>query len=190
MKQMEPPTKPYSLWHHLVAVGRDALTISAVVSLLATAFWFVAKPYLSPYLDTPKVLGELRKDIVALQIQLADTAQPRIVEFQGIGLVTGEDSVRAGDRITILYNLRRNASCATEIEVAFIDVSNGTRIVTHIQRAVQAPVSDSFAPFLINLQIPAELPPGRYSYQPRISPIDCGVYKSYLGTMTSIFRVE
>lgn len=189
MRDMNQTPEKMTLRYQLMAIARDVVTIATVVGILSGAFWFVARPYVTPYLELPADIAEFRTDLAKFQIQLAEVRVPRIVDFAGIGLIASSKEVRPGDRLLILYNLRRNAGCPTEIEVGFIDAENGTRIVTHTQRAVQAAVSAEFSPFLLRLTVPTNLPPGRYSYQPRMLPIDCGVYGPYLAALSEIFTV-
>lgn len=181
--------------YQAIAIARDVLTISAVLSVAGSVLWFAARPYLQPFLDLPEKVAQI-------QVQLAPISEPKLVEFQGTALILNGDAHKkgqesgkgfpvfeAGDNMRLLFNLRRNADCATEIELTYIDVRNGSKIVTGTQRATQAPVSSDYTFFILQRRIPENLPPGIYTYYPRIIPLNCGVYRPYNGNMSDIFEV-
>jgi len=182
MRDMEERGKP-TIRYQLMAVARDVLTISAVLSVIGTLFWFVSRPYIEPFLDLPTKVAEINA-------RLGPITQPHLVEFHGHGMIVSDDEVyRPGGQIRILYNLRRNADCATELEYSFVNVDTGSIISTGTGRAVQAPVTEDYTYFLLSLTVPQNLGPGRYAYFPRITPLNCGIYRPYRGALTEIFRV-
>lgn len=180
---MSQPPEKYTIRYQLMAVARDVLTISAVVSVLGGIFWTLTRPYLAPFLDLPQKVAEINA-------RLAPIAQPHLVEFKGIGLVINQNKMVTGETLRILYNLKRNADCTTDVEQIFVNVDTGAKTLTSTIRATQAPVSNDFSSFILELPIPSNLPDGRYSYFPRLIPINCGIYQAYTGTMTEIFEIS
>lgn len=184
-----------TLRYQAIAIARDVLTISAVLSVVGSIFWVLASPYLKPFLELPEKVAQI-------QAQLAPISDPKLVEFQGIAMILNRDAhgwgheagggfplFKRGQHLLLLYNLRRNADCATQIEVTFIDIRSGSKIVTGTLPAVQAPVTTDFTYFILQREIPANLPPGLYTYYPRIVPVNCGVYRPFNGNMSEIFEV-
>lgn len=174
--------KKYSIRYQAVAVARDVMTISAVITLLSAIFWFVARPYLTPFLELPEKVAEINA-------RIAPFTSPHLVEFKGPAYVIGEKSIARGGNIRLMYNLRRNADCDTEILFSFVNVDTGTTITTGTGRSVQAPVTEDFSTFFLMLHIPENLPTGNYSYYPRLTPINCGVYRAYNGALSEPFEV-
>ena len=168
--------------YQAMAIARDVLTISAVVTMLSGIFWFIAKPYLQPWLELPERMAEI-------SLRIAPLTRPQLIEFNGPAMLLNGDKFEPGDTARLLYHLRRNADCATEIEVSWIDVETGAKVVTGTMRAVQAPVTEDFTSFILALRIPANLPDGRYSYFPRLTPLNCGIYRSYNAAMSEVFEV-
>lgn len=168
--------------YQLMAIARDTLTVSAVVSLLATVAWFFVRPYALPFLTLPEKVAEINA-------RLAPLSSPELVEFRGSGLLVNGSKFTHDGTVRIMYNLRRNADCATEVEYSFVNANTGSKVTTGTGRAVQAPVTEGFTYFILNLPIPDSLLPGKYSYFPRITPMNCGIYKTYNGAMSEIFEV-
>lgn len=191
MRDVSEPAEKLTLRYQLVALARDMGVIVATVGTILALVGLAARPYTQPFLELPEKLGELQLQLAKTQLELAEIREPRIVDFIGHGIVLGhrDQRIHPGSSIRLLYNMRRNASCATDLEIGFINVSDGTRLVTHTQRAVQAPVTLDYAPFFLRLRVPPELPPGVWSYQPRMVPLDCGVYGPYLGAISEPFHV-
>lgn len=192
MRDVGQPPEKYTLRYQLVAMARDVGTIVGTLVVIGGIVSFLTKPYTQPYIELPKQLAELQIQLAKMQLELAEVREPRIVDFIGHAIVLGhrDKEIFPGSSIRLLYNLRRNASCATDLEIGFINVGDGSRIVTHTQRAVQAPVTEDYLPFILRLRVPLELPPGTWSYQPRLIPIDCGVYRPYLGAISEPFHVR
>jgi hypothetical protein len=189
MRDMEQTPQKMTLRYQLAAIGRDAITITTVVGLLLAGFGFLTRPYTQPFLDLPMQVSQLQLQLAQTQLELAEIREPHIVDFKGHGIIIGPREIFSGQTIKILYNLRRNASCVTDLEVGYINVNDGTRLVTHTTRATQAPVTKDFAVFLLRHSV-QDLPPGTWSYQPRLIPVDCGVYGPYNGAMTEPFTVK
>lgn len=190
MRDMKESDTKLTLRYQAAAIARDVMTIAAVVGLLSSAFWVVARPYLVPYLELPQQIAEFRRDIAKMQLQLAEIRVPRIVDFDGLGQIIDGEDVRPGGTITVLFSLRRNASCATDIDVYFFDVNKGSKFFSHTMRSVQAPVSNEYDLYLYRIRVPGDTPPGQYIYYPRINPVECGVYGPYNGAATTPFTVR
>lgn len=176
----------YTIRYQAVAMARDVLTISAVTSLLATGFWFAIKPYAQPFLDLPQQVAQLTSIV-------APITNPRLVEFDGYGIIldngSGYPSVEPGDRIRIMYHVRRNVDCDTTIDLIFMNVNTGIKIQYGSIPAIRSNVTNDFSPFIFSLEVPEDIPPGSYVYAPRFNPILCGVYKPYNFAISQPFKV-
>ena len=178
-----------SMWHHIVAAGRDILVVSAVLTLMSGIAVTITKPFWKPFADVPAKLQELRLTQQELKATLSKAIRPEIVEFRGKSQIVGNKKVRAGGTMTILYFLRRNASCKTQVERRFYDVDRGVHISGPTLEAQQAPVTENFIPFKLDIDIPIFLRPGKYIYTPTLLPIDCGIYTRMTVLPSEIFEV-
>jgi hypothetical protein len=169
--------------YQLMAMARDILTISAVLGVLGSGFWFVVKPYLDPFLELPTKVAEINARLMPL-------ARPHLVEFNGHAMILSSKTIPQGGSLRLLFHLRRNADCSTDVDHAFINVDTGARIAGETVRAVQAPVTEDFTSFILSIKVPIFLPAGRYTYFPRIVPINCGIYQPYNGAMSDVFEVK
>lgn len=181
----------------MIAGLRDVLVVCAVISLLFGGLSAVLRPYWEPFAELPGQIMGLQQELADTNIELAelranltDLTEPRIVEFQGIGVVTSEKAVKAGGAISVLYSLRRNASCDTEVQRIFYDVDRNVFVQAGTFWAIKAPVTTSFIPFTVtDIEIPKNLRPGRYVYYPELTPVDCRPYGAIRVPMSSVFEV-
>ena len=127
----------YTWRYQIVAMARDVLTICATISVLGGILWVFVSPYLEPFIELPEKVAQINA-------RLAPLAQPHLVEFEGQGLIISDKVVKRGGNIRILYHLRRNGDCETEVDLSFLNVDTGARISVGSTRAVQAPVTDDF----------------------------------------------
>jgi hypothetical protein len=183
MRDMSETPEKMTLRYQMMAIARDVLTISAVISVMSAFFWTLARPYVEPFLDLPTKVAEINA-------RLAPISQPHLVEFKGNAILVNGSRFSRGSEMVILYNLKRNASCETQVDLNFINVTTGAKLNAGTIRAVQAPVTDDFAPFILSLVVPPSLPNGRYSYMPRMMPQNCGIYQDYNAVMSEIFEVN
>lgn len=174
--------------HHLAAIGRDILVLGALLSMLGGFIIAVSRPYWEPFAKMPENVALIQRQIVEMQTAIADAITPRIVEFDK-ALAINETVVR-GETLRVLYFLKRNASCATDVEPIFLNVDLNIPYYATVFPAQRAPVTDEFIGFIVTVPIPDDIPPGRYVYMPRINPIECGVYQPLRVMPTTIFRVE
>lgn len=188
-----------SIWSYLVSITRDALVFAAALSLIGTVTYNLTKPFWQPVVELidsmPEELVNLRtsqedlsESVEELSIQLRESLEPRIVEFDGPG-ITVIDEVQAGDIVPILYFLRRNASCETTVEPIWLNIDTNVSVTASEFTAQRAPVTEAFQPFTVSIPVPSFLSPGRYVYVPRIKPRDCGVYGEIRVPPTTIIEV-
>lgn len=178
------------IWHHLVAGARDILVISAVLTLMSGIAVTMTRPFWEPFASIPENIKELQINQAELKSVVAQGLRPQIVEFEGHAQIIGKKVVKPGDTVTFLYFLRRNASCATQVERKFFDVDRGITVTTATVMANQAPVTDEFLLFRVDVKIPNTLPDGRYSYSPTLNPLECGVYDRMTVVPSEIFEVR
>ena len=181
--------KKKNLWHHIVAGARDIIVVTTVISIISAITVATTRPFWEPFADIPEVLAQQQEDLAALSIEVSRRLKPEIVEFEGKAQIVSGGNVLPGETITFLYFLRRNATCETKVLTRFYDVDRGINIVTGTTIASQAPVTQSFIPFRVDIKIPI-LPSGRYIYNPTINPVDCGVYKEMAVIPSEIFEVR
>ena len=184
------PDGQKNLRHHVVAAARDILVVLSVISVLGGAVAYATRPFWQPFADLPEGVALLQLSIAKVQASLTENVEPRIVDFQGIGLVVTEGPVRAGATIQVFYSLRRNASCETDITPSFFNVDRGITFQAPFFPSVPAPVTEQYQPFSVPIQLPIWLEPGRYVYYPLMTPKDCGVYKQIRVTPSQIFTVS
>jgi len=94
---------------------------------------------------------------------------PPVLEFTGTPVVTDVSDGKA----TIAYQMRRNESCVTSIQVRWYNLDkNGYDAAYRPDpfNTVPAPVTDTLQPFSIRVVIPDE--PGKWAYDPLITPSD------------------
>lgn len=176
--------------HHVVAGARDIVVISTVVTLIFGLFAALTKPYWEPFARLPENMVLLQTELAEARSLLEGSIEPRIVDFQGRGIVVSVSPITAGGTVQILYSLRRNATCATEVTPIFYNVDRGISIQGEVVPAIRAPVTATFQPFSVPIQIPEWLTAGRYIYYPEITPLDCGVYNRIRVPPSDIIVVE
>lgn len=150
----------------------------------------VAIPYLAPeWAAMPENVKNNTLAVNSLNAQLS-RSDPQVVDFLG-GIIAPTGEVRAGDTIPMAMMVRRNVSCATIVRVRFFD--HGTNTIasrySYSFPAVKAPVSSGYSPFVLQLLIPDDMRPGRYSYLAELTPLDCGVYGPIPAPMSEAFEV-
>lgn len=176
---MTEPRRIFALRDWLQLLGAMAGVTGVVITALGWAFiqW-------TEWRDVPERL-------FAMEARLASfpgAQSPELLEFRGRGIIASP-SVRAGGRIAVTYVLRRSIDCPTVIRVQFYDFGNNTLVGAGDVPAIRSPVSQNFSAFTVRVAIPADLPPGRYSYFPEIVPQNCGVYGAVTPPMSDIFEV-
>lgn len=178
-----------TVWDHLVAIGRDVLVVVAVITMFASIIMAITRPYWLPFATLPVSMVDVQRQLSVLQTSINTRLRPRLLEFQGMGLIVGPKRIKAGDQITVLYHLRRDATCDADVDRTFYDVDRGTSIITDTFMAIKAPVTEDFIPFKLDIFVPPSVKPGRYAYRPTITPIDCGVYGEMVAPPSEIFEV-
>lgn len=144
----------------------------------AVALWQFSGETLREFVALPdRVTGieqdmaEMRKDLAILSGR--EPTRP-VVEFRD-GAIVIPSEVRAGSVVTVVYNLRRNDSCSTQVERRFWNVSEGAYDArfTMTTPAIRANRAEDFGPFKFKLSVP-DLPPGEWAYHPALHPgADC-----------------
>lgn len=171
-KQGKPMSEGFR--HHLTAAARDIAVLGSVTAGIATGVMYLSRPYWEPFAQLPNDVAAVQEQVVSIQTRLMDGLAPEIVTFAAAFPVRSE--VRQGGTLPILFFLKRNASCQTEIRPTFYDVNSNYGVSGEPFLAQRAPVTDQKILFQVRVRIPDDLPPGRYVYNAELNPIDCGVY--------------
>lgn len=180
MTQPKKGTFTFRDWIQLlVAMG-------AMFSMVLTAAGWVILTW-TEWKDVPERLSGVEQGMGLLNDRFG-AMEPRVVEFSGGGIVA-KPTVARGGTLTVSYVLRRTIDCDTDIRVRFYDHSRNIVVSSYTIPAIRAAVSIRFAPFPVSVRIPADLPPGRYSYLPEIIPQNCGVYGPIVPPLSEAFEV-
>lgn len=166
-----------------------ALRIVAVAALLMPAAWWLVSPRVDPLLQLPTRVGVIEQQLQTLQLTVS-AGRLDVVLFQGMGISTREQ-VERNSFLEVTYVLRRTIDCPTSVLVRFWshDKNALAYVADSPTPAVRAPVTTSFNPFTLTVRVPEALPPGRYSYFPELTPVNCGAYGSFLPPMSTPFEV-
>lgn len=161
------------------------IAISACLTILGGVFTWSFPRIFPEWAAVPARIALLEASVDALS-----NGRPKVITFEGGGIVAFP-TVRRGSSIAVTYILRRSIDCQTVINVRFWDhqVNTIEGSGSYQIPAVRAPVSPDLSPFTVRVRIPADLPPGRYSYAPEIVPVDCGVYGPIVAPMSQAFDV-
>ena len=176
--------------HHLAAALRDIVVVFTVIIAVVTFVLRYAEPYWKPFADLPAQVLQLQQDVVTIRKEISNDLKPEIVDFIGTPQVITNKEIYPGDAISILYFLKRNASCETTVFPRFLNVDTNIPVTGESFRADQAPVSSEPLTFPVTVALPKNIPPGRYVYVPRILALNCGVYKETVVPPTTIFVVK
>lgn len=175
---------------HMAAMGRDVLTMAAVISLVSGIAAVATRTYWQPFADLPVIVAAIQKEIAETQATLQGTIRPQLIDFQGNGQIVGTTEIEAGGLVEVFYSLRRNASCDTDVRPYFFDIERGLTVAGQTIPAVRAPVTSDFIPFRLSIRLPDQITPGTYVYYPEIIPKNCGVYGPLRAPPTSQFVVR
>lgn len=135
-------------------------------SALFTIVWVFARNDIKPFLDLPMQISAMAERMEKLELRVG----PRpLVEFLQ-GTETFPADLRAGENLSVTYQIRRNFNCPTIVTRRFYSVDRGGYDVRFREtaEAVRSPVMANFAPFTITFPIP-NLPVGRWGYAPELS---------------------
>jgi hypothetical protein len=177
--------------HSIVSAVKDVLYLGGVLGSIFLFFAWAFKPYWEPIALLPEEFLALRKDIVIIQERLSSDLTPKAVDFSGTPIVTDISESYPGGYIEIVYFLRKNVSCETELEIFFYDIFNNRDEYFGVTGSIKAPVTEEFVLFNLKIDLPENIKPGKYTYSPFIKPIECGIYDSlYRVNPTEVFEVK
>jgi len=180
-------TQQTTILHHLTAAARDIAVLGSVMGVIFGGMAYLTRPYWEPFAEMPRQVALIQRQIVEMQTEISGKLKPQIVSFRKATVTT--ETVTPGGRLALLYFLKRNAACETEVSVVFYNVDTNVREYGAVISAQRAPVTADYIPFPVTVPIPENMPPGRYVYVPTISPVDCGVYEDQRVMHSDIFRV-
>jgi len=163
-----------SVRHHVTAAARDIAVLGSVMGAFAAIMIAFTRPYWEPFAQLPADVARIQEQIVGIQARLSDGLSPKIVSFHSALPVI--EKVKQGETLPILFFLRRNASCQTEVQPSFYNIDRNYRTSGEPYLAQRAPVTEQSILFQVRVPIPEDLPPARYVYTAELVPIDCGVY--------------
>ena len=179
------------LRHHIVAAARDIMVLGTLIVVIFGVIAQMTRIYWEPFADLPENVADIQREVAQVQSALtSDVFSPRIVDFQGRGIILPSQELEPGDTFRVLYNLRRNASCDTDVLPIFYDVDKNLSVTGPVTPAVKAPVTVSYILFPLRITLPPNIPPGRYVYAPEITPKKCGVYERIHVPPSDVFTVK
>lgn len=168
-----------------------ASTITAA-GIIGTVGWWLLAPRIDPILNLPdKVLNldkdieRLNEDILLVKEEFSTRARPEFIKFRGNGVIHDQNN----REMFIIYALKREVSCDTEIQIRYWDVDKGFFRNAEVRPTIKAPITKDYALFKIPIKVSNNIPPGTYIYQPILTPLDCGIYKAVVPPMSGIFTI-
>ena len=191
---------------------RDFISLVAIIGILIGFIGWVFNGYdtyrflteeIPATIETTQQLISQQKELIEenrdgirdldVSVRSLLNQKPNIIDYIGGGVIKRSYAqIRAGNTINIVYVLRRNASCSTDVTVQFFDHDNNVirGSLNYTIRATQAPVSKEFSIFTVPVRLPDNMPDGNFSYAPIITPIDCGVYQAQKAPLSESFEVK
>lgn len=183
-------------WDSLVDFGKQFLVISAVLGVLSTAAVNITRPFWEPFASIPEEITQIKlelqnnlDDIRQISDRISNSLTPQVVEFDGPGVIVNEGLVVRGGDLTLVYFLKRNVDCRTEVEGIFYNVDTGIPYPGVPSQARRAPITNIFILFPVTVDVPDDIPPGRYIFSPFLNPEDCGIYGRIRVPLSEIFEV-
>lgn len=174
---------------HMMALLRDMVLVCTVLGVFATGVISITRPHWEPFSRLPDDVGKMHDQIARIQISVNDGIEPKLLNVDGPAQIVGPRKVKAGGEIVFLYFLRRNASCDSNITLEFYNVDTGLTISSGIIRSTKAPVTKQFLHFKVPVKVPDALKPGNYTYSPKVTPVECGIYGEISIAPSQIFEV-
>lgn len=175
-------------------VGKFVGMILGVISLAGAAVSAIL--FLSGLFELPRAFDEQAKQINSIREDVTNltaafnSSRPEVIALEGV-CMSSKPVVRQGETQVIVYTLRRNISCDTDIVVRFWSYSRNIldSVNTYTVPATKAPVTSSMIYFPVTVRIPEHLPPDEYSYAPLVKPKDCGIYTDQTLPLSEKFTV-
>lgn len=176
MTQEHQPFDQQQFWAVVAAAARNIAGVLAAFGIIWFGLWtYVIQPQADQYIE--RKLSGLRDNLSTITTQLTDIkdAMPRqrsIIEVKGGGRLPDAGPHAPGDILPVLYLLRRNDACATEVRVQFWE-ARANAIATEYSYTVpaqQASPSFGFRLFSVRVRLPRPMRGGIYSYVPILSP--------------------
>lgn len=163
-------------WGIIGATARNVAAVLLAFGVIWAGMWtYIIQPQVDRYFEGK--IGGLRVELGAIVVQLeaikgALPAPRPFLEIAGTGHFVEGRKYRPGDAVTFVYLTRRNNDCPTTVKVQFW--SNEANAIdnelSYTIDAVQTSPSFSFQPFSLRVRLPANMPPGFYSYAPILVP--------------------
>lgn len=150
----------------LAALCTAVATSSAFIGAL---IWYLAAPTLKPYLTAIAQIPEIKQRLDELELRVP---LPPVLIFGQTAYIANPE-IRAGDPLSIQYQLQRTESCTSTVIVRYYSYTLGgfdPRFTQPPRPTTRAPVTAVARPFKIVLTTPADMPPGDWAYAPEIIP--------------------
>lgn len=187
----------------LKSFGVLLMSISASVSLIAGAMFYVFEPRVLDWLDEreSKLVLQLESNTEALatlndtvSTLINDTAEPRL-DYRGKGTILNESTIfEPGDIMEVFYQVNVRHACNSTMRRQFVNTTNGQIVpflttTTLTQAGLE---TQGYINFVSTVRIPAETPPGRYMFLPTSipDPTMCPNERAINGPVSDIFTVS
>ena len=190
------------LLHTLWLMMLDSSKFITSLAILAGALWFLARPYMVPFLEdnaqqreaiasNTEAVNDLSKALTALVLTLSEDDSSKFIVFGNPVIELDEkEFYTPGNTIRVGYSVRRKVSCETTVVNRWLEVNSGQYYYGVPFQSVKAPVTHEFIFFPISITVP-ELPPGDYVYAPVLIPQDCGEFdQTVQPPWTPVFHIK
>lgn len=173
-------TPKENTWFHKIANwAGDFTKIGVFLVMISSVAWFAARPTLEPYINLPANQQLILSEQASLKSLINEVSRPTVLDFQGPAyIVDKKDFYRPGETVQLMYFLRRNVTCRTQLDLDFLEVNRNIVYSAGQTIARQAPVTDGYISFPVDILIPPSIPDGVYSYWPTARALECGRYST------------
>lgn len=170
------PVDAADLWHAFFGTLRSIAAAVVALGILWGGTWFAFQPRVDGYFEAK--LEPMTREVERLSAQLETLNRlmgqetTPFIEFFGNGKLIEEGPFVPGQRVGVLYMVRRNQPCASTVRVEFFSEQERGVVsqYSHEIQGVNAPVTTRPIQFPIYIDLPRNLRPGRYSYTPMMIP--------------------
>lgn len=179
-KERQWSIKKWTMWADLI------LKTAALIALA----WSGLK--LTGITEVPARLDTLEKRVEAGFKSAGANAAPEVLEFSSATGVAYPEVAAPGETVFVSYLMRRTINCSTDVRVQFYDHARTILASEHSYtvEAVRSRISTEFDVVTVPVRIPPTLPEGVYSYAPRLTYKNCGIYKPEQVAFSTTFTVR
>ena len=190
-------------WKALKGTLDAIITVSKyfiAIGVICAPLWFLVGDKVEGIIEMPEKLEMTVSRLEGLEkdfsILSGRVISPPTVEFRHGAHIENTETLpvfKSGGILQIVYFLRRNENCPTDIYIRYWSAATGSydpRFLSKID-STRAPVTEDFIPWVLTLELPETIPDGIWAYHPEMRP-DISVCKNYTPIQPPMvfFRVE